>query len=263
MRVRSHHPSNHYRMPHAPISPRSRHALLALVLACVAGYTNVFTLLACGHVTSHVSGTLSQFGHDAVEGRWSPAWFAAWLLAAFMGGAMFSSLCAETARRRRWPSRYVLPLGMEALLLLASAVAALAGGSALAAGLAAAAMGLQNAAITELSGGVVRTTHMTGIATDLGLESVRLAMRHDQPEDVPDRVIPVHPRRPSPERLALLSGLLASFTAGAALAAEASNLAGNESPVPWLFPPVVLVACLIADIWKPFAPAREVNVERK
>ena len=34
-------------------------ARLAVTLAWVAGYTNIVTLLACGTVTSHVSGTTS------------------------------------------------------------------------------------------------------------------------------------------------------------------------------------------------------------
>jgi uncharacterized membrane protein YoaK (UPF0700 family) len=36
------------------------------------------------------------------------------------------------------------------------------------------AMGLQNALVTRISGAVVRTTHLTGVITDLGIESVRL-----------------------------------------------------------------------------------------
>ena len=36
-----------------------------------------------------------------------------------------------------------------------------------------AAMGLQNSLVTRLSGAVVRTTHLTGVLTDLGIEGAR------------------------------------------------------------------------------------------
>jgi uncharacterized membrane protein YoaK (UPF0700 family) len=35
------------------------------------------------------------------------------------------------------------------------------------------AMGLQNSLVTRLSGAVVRTTHLTGVVTDLGIEAAR------------------------------------------------------------------------------------------
>ena len=35
-------------------------------------------------------------------------------------------------------------------------------------------MGLQNALVTRVSGAVVRTTHMTGVLTDIGIELVRM-----------------------------------------------------------------------------------------
>ncbi|WP_316568022.1 DUF1275 family protein [Myxococcus sp. MxC21-1] len=35
-------------------------------------------------------------------------------------------------------------------------------------------MGLQNALVTRVSGAVVRTTHITGILTDIGIQVVRL-----------------------------------------------------------------------------------------
>ncbi len=37
-------------------------------------------------------------------------------------------------------------------------------------------MGLQNATITKISGAVIRTTHLTGVTTDLGIETVQYLM---------------------------------------------------------------------------------------
>jgi uncharacterized membrane protein YoaK (UPF0700 family) len=45
-----------------------------------------------------------------------------------------------------------------------------------------AACGLQNAAITSASGSTVRTTHLTGLTTDLGLGIIRAEIHHISPE---------------------------------------------------------------------------------
>ena len=43
---------------------------LAITLAWVAGYTNILTILTCGTVTSHISGTTSNLGRDVAERSW-------------------------------------------------------------------------------------------------------------------------------------------------------------------------------------------------
>src|SRR3954452_1591078 len=92
-------------------------ARLAVTLAWVAGYTNILTVLTCGTVTSHVSGTSSILGRDLSEGSWEKAGFAALLLVTFCAGAAISGFCTELGRRRRWESIYVLPIAVEAFLL--------------------------------------------------------------------------------------------------------------------------------------------------
>jgi uncharacterized membrane protein YoaK (UPF0700 family) len=84
-------------------------------------------------------------------------------------------MMTESAKRRGVRSKYILPMASEALLLSVLAVMVLDHHHATAAiaTIAAFTMGLQNATITEISGAVIRTTHLTGVVTDFGLEGVR------------------------------------------------------------------------------------------
>lgn len=240
----------------------TQQARLAITLAWVAGFTNIISLLMCGTAVSHVTGTVSQWGRDWVEGRWGLTIFTSFLLGTFFLGAMLSALCTETGRRRGWESIYVLPITLQALLLAAFAVmvewhdpaAAAAGGTLYAmTGLASAAMGLQNATITRISGGVVRTTHMTGVFTDLGLESVQflywLRDRHrDSPPLRPLALVHSVRAHPTARRLALLGSIVGSFALGAGLGAVALTHLSH-----WcMFPPVLfLLWIVVLDVRAP------------
>lgn len=202
-------------------------ARLAVTLAWVAGYTNVLTLIAFGTVTSHMTGTVSHLGQDVAERRWGVGLFFAYLFITFIAGAGLSAVTAETGRRRGWESIYILPMTLEAVLLaiLAVGLAAHEPGSAVGigftygmTGLASLAMGLQNATITRISGGVVRTTHMTGVVTDLGMEGVQfLYVLHDRRK----KHVPLLGAlaQPTSKRLGLLLSVIGSFALGAGLGA--------------------------------------------
>ena len=239
-------------------------ARLAVTLAWVAGYVNIVGIVVCGRAVSHVTGTVSAFGKDVTDGDWKFLGMPAWLVLWFLAGAFASGLATEAGRTRAWKSIYVLPIALEAFALGAFALtiglagapqvegSATIGGGALwtATALACLAMGLQNATITRISGGVVRTTHMTGVVTDLGIELAVLA----------GRTRPVRPRRAtgaevpggltSGERALLLAALLASFALGAALGGFV--LARSLEFV--MVPPVVFLAWLIwLDVSQPVA----------
>jgi len=216
---------------------------LAVTLAWIAGYTNLVSIVVCGHATSHVSGTVSQWGLDIVQGQWSLAVLTTFILLMFFIGAALSGWTAEYGLLRRWRSLYILPMAIEAglLALLAVLIEVIATpvseGAAVYAlvGTAAIAMGLQNATITRISGGVVRTTHMTGVLTDLGLESARLATA---PWHGP-RSAAV--RRSALRRVLLLGTLLGSFALGAGL----GTVAQAQMPRLVMFPPVLFLLWII------------------
>lgn len=233
----------------------TQQARLAITLAWVAGYTNIVTILTCNTATSHVTGTVAQWGRDVVEGKWRLTIFTSFLLLSFLAGAMMSAACTETGRRRGWESIYVLPVALQAVLLAALAVlvrvidrgemqlgATLFGIT----GLASLAMGLQNATITRISGGVIRTTHMTGVFTDLGLETVQfLYWLRDRNRDSlpqPTQAL-IHSVRghPTARRLALLGSVVGSFALGAGLGAAAFD----QVPGWAMFVPVVFLLWII------------------
>lgn len=243
----------------------TQQARLAITLAWVAGYTNILTLLTCGTVTSHMSGTASSLGRDVAEGRWSLAGFALFILGAFFVGASASGFCTELGRRRGWESIYVLPMAIETLLLAVFAVGVelhddrvIENGAGLwwMTGVASAAMGLQNATITRISSGVVRTTHVTGVLTDLGMELVQfLWWLRDRGRDVHDRhearaLVHSMQTHPTARRLALLAAIVASFGLGAGL----GTLAFDFMPRLAMFPPVVFLMWIIyQDVSTPIA----------
>jgi len=246
---------------------------LAITLAWIAGYTNILTLIICGTATSHISGTLSQWGRDLVEGKWSLTLFTSFLLITFLLGAVFSGLCTEGGRRRGWESIYVLPMAFQLVFLALFAILIELNGDAgrslesmtyVLTGVASFAMGLQNATITRISGGVVRTTHMTGVFTDLGIELVHTAYwirdRYSRPNEPGAPSLLTRLRsQPSAMRVVLLLSVSASFALGAGLGA----IAWGSIPRWSMFPPVLFLLWIIyQDITLPIsniAPAQLVG----
>lgn len=239
-------------------------ARLAVTLAWVAGYTNILSILICGHVTSHVSGTASDLGRAVVESRWDLVAFLLYLLFTFFLGAGIAGFAAEVGKRRAWESIYVLPIAIEAFLLAAFAVALEFLGPeelkrreiALALlGVASMAMGLQNATITRISSGVVRTTHVTGVLTDLGLEAVQFLwfLRDDHRRLARGRAVDAARliyRHATSQHLMVLGAILGSFALGAGLGTAASLYDTRWS----MFPPVLFLLWIIyQDVSRPIA----------
>jgi uncharacterized membrane protein YoaK (UPF0700 family) len=102
------------------------------------------------------------------------------MLISFIFGAVATALLVNWGRRHRIHSEFTLPLLLEAIVLLLFGLA----GAYLniykpltvptIALMLCFVMGLQNAIITKISKAEIRTTHMTGIVTDMGLEIGRL-----------------------------------------------------------------------------------------
>jgi uncharacterized membrane protein YoaK (UPF0700 family) len=151
-------------------------ALLVMVLPCVAGAVNGSGLFEVGAYTSHMTGNTARLGHEVAQRHWADALLLGGMVFAFMLGAVVGAAVVERSKRQA-RAHYALGLWLEALFLAVVAGCTLTGrfhvpGAELI--LLCLAMGLQNALITRLSGAVVRTTHVTGIVTDIGIELVHL-----------------------------------------------------------------------------------------
>ncbi|WP_160119998.1 YoaK family protein [Rhodovarius lipocyclicus] len=224
---------------------------LALTLTFVAGAVNAGGLLAIGQYTSHMSGIISAMADHLAVGAWLLVGGGVVALGSFMGGAAISAVLINWARRHRRRAQYSLPMLLEAALLalfgtLGALLPGTLGFTAAAVPLLCFIMGLQNATITKVSGARMRTTHMTGIVTDIGIELGKLFYwnRH-QGGSGP------HPHvRADRAKLRLLASLLGCFFGGGVLGAWGFALLGFAAALP--------LAVLLAAIGA--APIMEVAV---
>ncbi len=140
----------------------------AAALTVLAGYVNTTVLTYFAVPVSHVSGAVSRIGLDVVGGRTADLATVSGIVAGFFVGAVLSGLAiggSEVAVGRR----YGVALVAEGALLAAAALFLGAGDARLGVVAAAVACGLQNGLASHYRGLVLRTTHMTGIVTDLGV----------------------------------------------------------------------------------------------
>lgn len=146
----------------------------AFLLALLAGCVNAIGLMGFQHQSiSHLSGTVTLIGSHLVNNPSSTIHLML-IVASFLMGSAFSGFFIESTALKLG-RRYGFALCIEGFLLLL-ALGFLINGELYGQYLASAACGLQNAMITTFSGAIIRTTHMTGIITDLGImigESLR------------------------------------------------------------------------------------------
>jgi uncharacterized membrane protein YoaK (UPF0700 family) len=204
-----------------------QNGLVAGYLAFVAGYVNAVGFVVLGIFTSHATGNVGRFANELASPRFATAGPAGVLVVAFFGGAFAASMAIESPFFTRPAKAYGFALGLEALLLCVFVVLAgvVRGATDLEAGLLSFAMGMQNSLVTRLSGAVVRTTHLTGVITDLGIEAARWFRwwRSRLSAKIPvDVVLGARAtERPSLPKIALLGVIAGSFTLGAVLGSAA------------------------------------------
>jgi uncharacterized membrane protein YoaK (UPF0700 family) len=181
-------------------------------LACSAGVINAVGFLGVGHeAISHMSGNVTLLGNHVVFAEHAHLRRAAALIVCFFAGSLLSGLVVRQSTLKLG-ARYGVALALESLLLFL-ATYFLHHGSSFGDYLAATACGLQNAMATSYSGAVVRTTHVTGIITDIGI-AIGLWARRD----------PVDWRR-----IRLYLVLLAGFTVGGLLGAVGFRLLSYDT----------------------------------
>lgn len=149
----------------------------ALGLACGAGCINAVGFLGAQHqALSHMTGTVTNLGIGLGQADRELTGRALVVLGAFFVGCVASGLIIRQSTLKLG-RRYGVALTMESALLFLSAWFFRHGATHAGDTLAAMACGLQNALATGYSGAVIRTTHMSGIVTDLGIAVGLLARR--------------------------------------------------------------------------------------
>lgn len=203
---------------------------LGAFLAFVAGATNAGGFLAVGQYTSHMTGLVSSVADNLVLGNLALAASAAGAILSFVAGAMTTAVLVNWGLRRRLHSAYGLPLLLESGALLLFGVAGASIGAfeplflPLTVLLLCYIMGLQNAVITKISRAEIRTTHVTGLVTDIGIELGKLL--YINPRDGADPVLA------NRHKLRIHAVLVSCFFVGGVAGALGFKYAGFISTVP-------------------------------
>jgi uncharacterized membrane protein YoaK (UPF0700 family) len=205
---------------------------LAGPLAFVAGAVNAGGFIAVGSFTSHVSGAASQLSLGLAFRDHVVALSYFGILLCFFLGAVVSTFLISFATRRRYKSRYALTLAAEALLLMvfgylghtiALKTEFFRPGTVV---MLCFVMGMHNAIVTSISNAEVRTTHMTGITTDLGIELSRLLYWNRNPHLRAARIMG------NREKLKLHAIILGGFILGGVAGALAFTHIGYHATLP-------------------------------
>lgn len=140
----------------------------AFILASVAGCVNAVGLLGFEHqAISHLSGTATLLGTELTELALGRSLHLLAILVSFFIGASLSGFLLHGSKLKLG-RHYDTALLIESALLFVS-IYLLRQDQVFGHYAASAACGLQNALATTYSGAIVRTTHVTGIFTDLGI----------------------------------------------------------------------------------------------
>ncbi|MFD0764013.1 YoaK family protein [Mucilaginibacter lutimaris] len=150
--------------------------MLASSSAFVAGFIDVVGLLAFLAFTSNVTGHVANLAKNILQQDFSDVIiFGIWLLM-FMMGSFTSKFIIQSLKHKSWYRAHSAPIIIEIFVLLFVAVYGnkfyhetdterkIVIGALLFA------MGLQNGLVSNISGGLIKSTHLTGLFTDLGSE---------------------------------------------------------------------------------------------
>lgn len=144
---------------------------LAVLFAAIAGALNAAGFQAAGFFSANMTGNTSSFSDHMALGDWPLAGLFALFILTFILGAMVSGLLIQWGGARQSRAKYAYGIVLEGLVVLVlggAELLQLLPTHGLILGLSFA-MGIQNAATTRISNARVRTTHVSGMATDIGL----------------------------------------------------------------------------------------------
>jgi uncharacterized membrane protein YoaK (UPF0700 family) len=150
---------------------------IASVLSFVAGIVNVTGFLAFKQLATNVTGHFALFITDVADFKFWKGTIYFLYIFSFLVGSFSSSFLIEKFRANRKLNVFVLPTLIECFILISIAVISNVVDIEypnLIVCLLLFAMGMQNSFVTKISNAIVRTTHLTGLFTDLGIELSQL-----------------------------------------------------------------------------------------
>lgn len=150
---------------------------IASLLSCVAGIVNVAGFLAVQRLTTNVTGHFAFFVDEAFKLNFWGGLVYFFYIFFFFAGSFVSNFIVEAISKKDDQYIYVIPASIECIILftigflgqkLVTESPNIIAFSLLFA------MGMQNSLVTTISNARVRTTHLTGLFTDLGIEFSQL-----------------------------------------------------------------------------------------
>lgn len=160
---------------------------LATLLSFVAGIVNVTGVLSIKTLTTNVTGHFAYFAEEVMKHNYSAAITFFIFTIFFLIGSFTSNFLAELISKKHPDLSHVIPISLEIIVLIAVGIF---GGESQLSTLEGKwiafsmlfAMGIQNSLVTKISQSTVRTTHLTGLFTDLGIELSQLFF-YKKPEE--------------------------------------------------------------------------------
>ncbi|MEH1008829.1 MULTISPECIES: YoaK family protein [Winogradskyella] len=150
---------------------------IATILSFVAGIVNVTGFLAFNQLTTNVTGHFALFISDVANFEFWKGTIYFLYIFSFLFGSFSSSFLIEIFKENKKLNVFVIPTLIECLILISIAIVSniteIKYPDLIICALLFA-MGLQNSFVTKISNAIVRTTHLTGLFTDLGIELSQL-----------------------------------------------------------------------------------------
>jgi uncharacterized membrane protein YoaK (UPF0700 family) len=181
------------------ISHYSRsNVIIWLIMAFQAGVLNIGGLMAGHHIVSHVTGFATFFGLHGSRSEFFDALKMLIIPVFFLLGAVVSGYFVDIRLRLKKRPKYYITFGIMFFLNIVILTAGLLGywGEFGAEAetlheyvlliLLCFVCGIQNGTISVVSRSIIRTTHLTGITTDLGLGIIRFIKRNELADQLPD-----------------------------------------------------------------------------
>ncbi|MFT3794840.1 YoaK family protein [Flavobacterium sp.] len=150
---------------------------IASLLSFVAGIVNVAGFLAVQRLTTNVTGHFAYLIDEVFRLEiWKGIIYFLYIFFFFLG-SFTSNFLIEWVSRKNKTSSFTVPIFLESLILFFASFTGnflISENPDLLAFSLLFAMGLQNSLVTTISNSTVRTTHLTGLFTDLGIELSQL-----------------------------------------------------------------------------------------
>ena len=160
---------------------------LATLLSFVAGIVNVTGVLSVQTLTTNITGHFAYFAEEIMKRDYAAAVTFFVFTIFFLFGAFTSNFLAELISRKHPNLSHVIPIALEMIILISVGIFGSQSSLSSTEGKCIAfsmlfAMGIQNSLVTKISQSTVRTTHLTGLFTDMGIELSQLFF-YNKPEE--------------------------------------------------------------------------------